>query len=396
VAQRNSSGKITSHKKMRLSLPSPSSQSFSEVNSSRPFKISACTLPGLLTTGEDKPCQDSFFFTTYQDMLLCAVFDGHGPVGESVSSEASSFISNYFKSNAESFQSDPKEFLSKMLEACDKSLLESSLDIDFSGSTAAILLLCQDSIHTAGLGDSRAILATLAEMSFALPAQKNKYCRTWPVSRVLKPIPLTVDQKPNHSEEFLRIRKAGGRVERVRDICGNQIGPFRVWLQGQDYPGLAMSRSLGDRVGKSVGVISTPVYHYFTRYHQSDQFIVIASDGVWDVFENMEVVNFVEWFKDKSQEESFDFKYPARCDNSNVSRLLCEEARLRWFGLVEMEDIHIDDITCVVIDFSTGGDLDRVVDRNERNVSAFRTIVRPAERSDDEPGMDQDIPKTSD
>jgi len=36
------------------------------------------------------------------------------------------------------------------------------------------------------------------------------------------------------------------------------LGPYRVWLKTEQYPGLAMSRSIGDFVAASVGVISEP------------------------------------------------------------------------------------------------------------------------------------------
>lgn len=36
------------------------------------------------------------------------------------------------------------------------------------------------------------------------------------------------------------------------------MGPARVWLKNQDIPGLAMSRSIGDSVAGSVGVIADP------------------------------------------------------------------------------------------------------------------------------------------
>ena len=36
------------------------------------------------------------------------------------------------------------------------------------------------------------------------------------------------------------------------------MGPSRVWLAHEDVPGLAMSRSLGDYVAQSVGVIPDP------------------------------------------------------------------------------------------------------------------------------------------
>lgn len=38
------------------------------------------------------------------------------------------------------------------------------------------------------------------------------------------------------------------------DLHGNAIGPFRVWLSYIQAPGLAMTRSMGDKVGAQAGV----------------------------------------------------------------------------------------------------------------------------------------------
>ena len=37
-----------------------------------------------------------------------------------------------------------------------------------------------------------------------------------------------------------------GGVCRMRDDRGLPVGPYRVWLQERGYPGLAMSRAIGD------------------------------------------------------------------------------------------------------------------------------------------------------
>ena len=36
------------------------------------------------------------------------------------------------------------------------------------------------------------------------------------------------------------------------------MGPHRVWLKHENYPGLAMSRSIGDACAHSVGVSALP------------------------------------------------------------------------------------------------------------------------------------------
>ena len=47
------------------------------------------------------------------------------------------------------------------------------------------------------------------------------------------------------------------------------IGPARVYLKFEEYPGLAMSRSIGDMIAHSVGVSSEPgKIIYFLYFHR--------------------------------------------------------------------------------------------------------------------------------
>lgn len=67
------------------------------------------------------------------------------------------------------------------------------------------------------------------------------------------------DHKPNDADESVRILAKGGRIEAFKDyMTGEEMGPSRVWLLNEDVPGLAMSRSIGDFVAQSVGVIPDP------------------------------------------------------------------------------------------------------------------------------------------
>jgi hypothetical protein len=45
------------------------------------------------------------------------------------------------------------------------------------------------------------------------------------------------------------------------------MGPFRVWVKEQNIPGLAMTRSFGDYVASTVGVIDEPeiTHHEITK-----------------------------------------------------------------------------------------------------------------------------------
>uniref|UniRef100_A0A0D3F2M1 protein-serine/threonine phosphatase n=1 Tax=Oryza barthii TaxID=65489 RepID=A0A0D3F2M1_9ORYZ len=72
----------------------------------------------------------------------------------------------------------------------------------------------------------------------------------------------------------------------------DEPGVMRVWLPGENSPGLAMARSLGDMRLKRHGVISAPEVTS-RRVTGADLFMVLATDGVWDVLSNEEVVSIV-------------------------------------------------------------------------------------------------------
>ena len=175
----------------------------------------------------------------------------------------------------------------------------------------------QQGIFAGSVGDSRAILGTVPEehqeIYSPIPhVQENRFSRKIQPTRNLTALPLTVDQKPNHQEELERIKQSGGRVQRLTDERGNKVGPYRVWRKHSNIPGLAMSRSIGDGVGSQIGVISTPIINSFEIVDDLDQFIVLASDGVWDVMDNIEVIHFVEKFRRKSLRTPELVNYPVR------------------------------------------------------------------------------------
>ncbi len=65
-----------------------------------------------------------------------------------------------------------------------------------------------------------------------------------------------------------------------------------MWLKNEEIPGLAMTRSFGDRVAHSVGVSHEAEVMEFLL-NEEDKFIVIASDGVWEFLSNHDVASIV-------------------------------------------------------------------------------------------------------
>ena len=110
-----------------------------------------------------------------------------------------------------------------------------------------------------------------------------------------------------------------------------------------------MSRSLGDCVVHQCGVSAEPelgVYRINSNQSSdtgqviTDEFIVMATDGIWDVLDNNTVVQLVVQ----------NFITPALQSNStwnaiDASQFLTKTARSKWEKLSPM----IDDITCIVV-----------------------------------------------
>lgn len=150
---------------------------------------------------------------------------------------------------------------------------------------------------------------------------------------------LTVDHKIESRDEARRIRKMGGRIERMGD-GDEEFGPLRAWLKDGSSPGIAMSRSLGDAVAKTIGVVSNADVTEHKIYLR-DRFVVIASDGVWEVMTDKDVGEVLR----SATEEAGGGALPAQ----TLSNRVCSEALRRWNVLLMTEDTVVDDISAVVL-----------------------------------------------
>ena len=194
------------------------------------------------------------------------------------------------------------------------------MDSKSSGTTCVLVIHVGEHIICANVGDSRAILIFDEEND-----DKNLH--------FAKIFPLSFDSKPDNPEERERIYRMGGTVEKIKNKYGIELGPLRVWEKNKDYPGLAMSRSLGDFNGKHIGIIPDPQIVEWTLTIHS-KFIVICSDGIWEFVNNKDVMEFGK-------------KYYMENNPRGFCKELIDNSTKIW----EKEDDVIDDITVVSIFF---------------------------------------------
>ena len=280
------------------------------------IKIDSCTLAGYSSSGIQKINQDSLFiqknFLDEKDQFFIGVCDGHGDCGHSISSYIAKVLPNFLADTTD------KSIISSY-NALNQNLVENTkIDCSLSGTTCTSIILNPEKIISINLGDSRSVLA--------------KYD-----NGIYNAINLTIDHKPNVGTEKKRILINGGRIKPFYDEKTKKfMGPDRVWIKEDDLPGLAMTRSFGDIIAHSVGVISEPE---IKRYDLTgnEKFIVIASDGIWEYISSEECVDIVKEF------------YKNNFDAVGAINAIMEEAFNRWKKFDEI----IDDITAIIIFFDS-------------------------------------------
>lgn len=227
------------------------------------------------------------------------VFDGHGGV------DASQFVKENLLANIfaqPSFFTDISDAILKGSALTDADFLDYAKEENImNGSTACFGFLENEKLTIANVGDSRAVLSK---------------CRV--------AVALSDDHKPNRFDEAERIFKAGGKID-----CCHEMNVARLYelnpqlVNESEIPNrlakmvgfnevyriqkeLSVSRAFGDRDFKlpyckdtwedtecvADLVIATPEL-VTCDLTDGDEFLIIACDGLWDVFTNQAAVDYV-------------------------------------------------------------------------------------------------------
>ena len=242
---------------------------------------------GIEKTNQDTPLT-YISVANVEGFNIFGVLDGHGSHGHFVSQFCRDYFMNKMKEYTESLmiitqqisaediyinlKSDNFSYINELFLNADNELsAQNYFDCRMSGTTCNLVFQFNTHLICFNVGDSRSILIEDSGDG------TNKIIR-----------PLSIDHKPDLPEELNRICSSGGVVDKVQDLYGNKLGPNRVFKAGCVYPGLAMSRSLGDLQAKECGVISKP---QITEYeiNENTKYFVICSDGIWEFLWNEQV-----------------------------------------------------------------------------------------------------------
>ena len=269
--------------------------------------------------------QDNYFifknFADQKDYIYLSVCDGHGVEGHFVSEFIKEVLPYYMSENlkGKNILTDTKnvhQIISDIFVMVNNLLVDNeSINSLFSGSTCVSVIYTPERLIVPNIGDSRAVL--------------GRYDFN---TKTYKAIDLSRDHKPTEKDEAKRIIDNDGRIQPFTEE-GEFVGPQRVWIKDEEVPGLAMTRSFGDRVAATVGVMSEPEIKEF-NFEEGDKFMIIASDGIWEFISSQECVEIVS-------------KYYEKGDLKGCCEYLYEESSKRWLK----EEEVIDDTTLILVYF---------------------------------------------
>lgn len=237
--------------------------------------------------------EDTFIFKKLSEFVfLFGIFDGHG--GDQVSLVLKQQFVNTLTSRVEwsNFEKSEnilmlQQALESTFEYMDDEYFKHSITV---GSTAIICILTENYIICANLGDCRAMIIN----------QKTFF-------------DISTDHKPTYDKE--RIYNAGGFIEEKNIDDVERVNGC-----------LAISRAFGDREYKIGGscwkthkITANPEFTIIQKI-EYQKYIIMACDGIWDVFNSFEIYELISVFEYKFNQGFYPFIfYITEREYSNLS-----------------------------------------------------------------------------
>lgn len=188
-----------------------------------------------------------------------AIFDGHSGSGPAIycSENLHTILSKFLYSTNFNVEKSLINSFSKI----DNDINETSGKSE-AGTTATVVFIFQEYNSQKGKNQRVLFCANVGDSKCFLIKKNNTI------------IQLSKDHKCSDVKEVDRIKKCGGIV-----------------FGGRVYGTLMLTRTIGDKEMKKYGVVSTPTVTKVEIDDENDMFVVIASDGLWDVVDENDLKN---------------------------------------------------------------------------------------------------------
>mmetsp|Transcript_10432 Transcript_10432/g.12870 ORF Transcript_10432/g.12870 Transcript_10432/m.12870 type:complete len:339 (-) Transcript_10432:22-1038(-) len=200
--------------------------------------------------------------------VFLGVYDGHG------GRRAADYVAHNLPikcTDQENFLEDTKAALASAIAQIEEEFLQLSDKNNWGDGTTVVIAVIRDNrLIVANVGDSECVISSKGK-AYALTEIHNP---------------------SKNDDEITRVKKAGGKIVQKR------VGHPSLNV---NYFNLGLSRAIGDDMyknsrhtdGKPSGITAEPFVTDIELDPEEDDFLIVACDGLWDVFTHKEAVDYV-------------------------------------------------------------------------------------------------------
>ncbi len=249
------------------------------------------------------------------NIKIIGLYNGHGIKGKECSKYVSDAIDKLILDNKNELKNlvskdNNTELISKIFVDGFKKIQKGMEELEhtffeLSGSTVTITLIVNNKVcYIINLGDNIAIIGRKSNM-------KNQ------------PIQLNaIHDVSENKDELERIKKNGGEVRSFKDS-----NIMRIYKKDDRfYPGLTVSRTLGDNCSRDV--ISDEPEVSVHNLEKDDGFIILGTEPIWQYMSSQEIVDFIY----KIINEKSDMK-------NLIAEEVVKECKKNWIKVNKNKDI---------------------------------------------------------
>lgn len=255
--------------------------------------------------------QDKFCVYLNGNIDAYFIIDGHGYFGNKLAQICQDILFDFVQHiNEDEFTTNYQSEFENIFESVNKKINNKeekaygNYDPYLSGIVVTIVVRVKNYLYAANVGN---VLAVLFSNDKLMPSKFNITELTFNDSNFSEDIVNNVDKEEeeknlqndmqiesliNPGDINLEIRRVYEHGGEIRKLLGESKS--RIFVKGKYFPGLINTRSLGDHIGKGIGILSKPHISKYKLNKSQKYFLLMCSDGISNVCNISKLVNLVQ------------------------------------------------------------------------------------------------------
>lgn len=254
--------------------------------------------------------QDKFFIIIDGNSEIYCLIDGHGPYGHIIGQIIQDKIFTFYHKlvKEENFQENYETVFKELFEEINQTIIKrevkefTNYDPFLSGAAVTIVLRINDILYHANVGNIMAFIFNsdkLCPSKYSLTQlgfndsnfESKKFENGESMKFETDPEKTGINYlfDPNEiNKEIRRIYENGGET---RQLSGETKS--RIFIKGKYFPGMIITRTLGDQIGNGIGCICVPHVSKFILQKDIKYYLLICTDGINNVLSYDKMISII-------------------------------------------------------------------------------------------------------